>query len=618
MANNLRIAELDFDDIKTNLKTFMQAQNELSDYDFEGSTLSVLLDILAYNTHYNAYLANMNINEMFLDSAVKRESAVSIAKHLGYTPRSARSATAVVDITVNSPTGSPTTLTLDEYTQFSTTINGTAYRFVNKDAITITPINGVYTFPDVVLFEGEPLSFNYSVQQPGPAEKYEIPNNNVDTSTLKVIVQNSVGDSTSLVYTLATDITGLDGTSRVFYLQENTRGRYEIFFGDGILGKLLAAGNIVKLEYLISSGPDTNTSSTVLQNFILSGSVEGNTNVDVTSVSNSVGGADKENIDSIKFNAPLVNSAKNRAVTAADYKALVEANFSGAESVSVWGGEDNDPPIFGKVLISLKPFDGFVITDTVKEQIKNSILSNKKVLAIQPEFVDPDFLFVNIDAFVTYNPSLTTQSAAQIRSVVTQTVNNYFSSELQKFNKSFYHSQLIKNIIDSNTSINSAILLLKVQKRLEVLLNTTSEFTGDESIKFFSTLHPGDVMSSAFFVNVNGVQTLVRFIDVPATMPPTYDGTGNLRLVDVDTGAVISSTAGTVGYGTGIVTINQFTVSGFPAGINDIRVTAELQRESYNINSQRNLIILLDDSTENTAARIEAGLSVTTTAEITS
>lgn len=613
---NLRIAELDFDDIKQNLKTFLQGQSELSDYDFEGSTLSVLVDLLAYNTHYNAYLANMSINEMFLDSAVKRESAVSIAKHLGYTPRSARSATAVVDITVNNPTGTPTTLTLDEYTQFSTTIGGTSYRFVNKDAITITPVNGVYTFNDVVLYEGDALSYNYTVQQPGPSEKYEIPNDSVDITTLKVVVQNSVSDSTSFVYSKVSDITGIDGTSRVYYLQENSRGKYEIFFGDGVLGKILEAGNIVKIEYIVCSGSAANTSSTITQNFNLGGDIETNTNVDILTVSNSIGGSEKETIDSIKFNAPLVNSARNRAVTAADYKALVEANFSGAESVSVWGGEDNDPPIYGKVLISLKPFDGFVITETVKEQLKNAILNDKKVLAIQPEFVDPDYIYVNIEASVTYNPSLTTQSAAQIRSVVSSTINNYFTTELQKFNKSFYHSQLIKNIVDSNSSITSAILILKLQKRVQALLNTQTEFVGDESIKFFGRLHPGDVTSSAFFVNVGGVQTLVRFVDVPNSMPPDYNGVGQLRLVNASTGSIVSLNAGTVNYGTGAVTLNRFTVTGYPTGINDIRITAELQRESYNILSQRNLIIVLDDSTENTNARISPGLSIATTAEI--
>ena len=395
---NLRIAELDFDQIKQNLKEFLQDQDEFTDYDFEGSGLSVLLDILAYNTHYNAYLANMLVNESFLDSAVKRNSAVSIAKHLGYTPASARGARAIIDVTVNSVPGTPTTLTLDRFTPFTTTINGVAYTFLNLNAVTATPTNSSYVFNNLTIVEGRFNQQSYVAVQPGPAEKFEITETNVDTSTLLVTVQNSSTDLTTRAFTLSEDITGVDDDSLVYFLQENPFGRYEVFFGDGVIGKKLDPGNIISIRYLVSSGVETNVSDLITQSFTTT-TIGGSSNVNITTESNSTSGSNKETITSIKFKAPLVNAAKNRAVTAEDYLALITSRFSEAESVSVWGGEENDPPIYGKVFISLKPFDGFNISQTTKDVIKNNILKDKKVLAIQPEFVDPEFFFVNLNIF---------------------------------------------------------------------------------------------------------------------------------------------------------------------------------------------------------------------------
>ena len=347
---NLRIAELDFDTIKQNLKEFLQNQDEFTDYDFEGSGLSVLLDILAYNTHYNAYLANMLVNESFLDSAVKRNSAVSIAKHLGYTPASARGARAIIDVTVNSVPGTPTTLTLDRFTPFTTTINGVAYTFLNLNAVTATPTNSSYVFNNLTIVEGRFNQQSYVAVQPGPAEKFEITETNVDTSTLLVTVQNSSTDLTTRAFTLSEDITGVDDDSLVYFLQENPFGRYEVFFGDGVIGKKLDPGNIISIRYLVSSGVETNVSDLITQSFTTT-TIGGSSNVNITTESNSTSGSNKETITSIKFKAPLVNAAKNRAVTAEDYLALITSRFSEAESVSVWGGEENDPPIYGKVFI---------------------------------------------------------------------------------------------------------------------------------------------------------------------------------------------------------------------------------------------------------------------------
>ena len=267
--SNLRIAELDFDQIKTNLKTYLKAQTEFTDYDFEGSGLSTLLDILAYNTHYNAYLANMVVNEMFLDSAVKRSSAVSIAKHIGYTPVSARGAVANLEIVVTSPTGLPAILTMDRYTPFTSTVDGVSYTFLTTEAKTADRVGTTYTFTGVDVTEGTLLSYSYAVSDITPAAKYEIPNEAVDTTTIKVSVQTSSTDTTTNTYTLSTDITGINGNSKIYYLEQNPQGKYQIYFGDGIIGKSLAAGNIVTIQYMVATGAAVNVSSTVSQFFAI-------------------------------------------------------------------------------------------------------------------------------------------------------------------------------------------------------------------------------------------------------------------------------------------------------------------------------------------------------------
>ena len=613
---NLRVAELDFDQIKTNLKAFLKAQSEFSDYDFEGSSLSVLVDLLAYNTHYNAYYANMVMNEMFLDSAVKRESAVSIAKHLGYTPRSTTAATAMVDITVNSPTGSPATLTLDSYTPFTSTINGTSYKFVNLDSITIQPSGGVYTFSDVSLYEGEVLSFNYTVSNPGPAEKYEIPNDTVDTRTLKVKVQASSSDSTTTVYTLADDVSLIDNTSTVYFLEESPLGRYQIYFGDGVLGKKLTAGNIVTIEYISTNGSASNVSGTVSQDFALSTDIEGNTDVDVVTTSNSTGGAAKEDIVSIKFNAPKFGAAQNRAVTQNDYEAIIKSKYPLAESVSVWGGEDNDPPIYGKVLISLKPYEGYVISTSTKEAILADILQDKKVLGVQPQFVDPEYFYVRTVTDVKYNSRLTTKSASQIQSLVSTAITNYFKTDLQQFNKSFNASKLSSNILEADSSIISVLPELYLQKRIVPTLYVTNSYTGDTTIKFNNKVHPNSLKSTRFFVSSGGVSVPVFIQDRADATPPDYNGTGTLSLINAETGATVSSGIGSTNYATGVVTINSLVPIGYPAGVSDIRLTCELPIESFNLTPTKNGIIVQDDSTLSPLTNSDAGTVINVTAVI--
>lgn len=607
---NLRVAELDFDTIKSNLKTFLSSQSEFTDYDFEGSGLSTLIDLLAYNTHYNAYLANMLMNELFLDSAVKRTSAVSIAKHLGYVPRSVRGARATVTVQVNSPAGSPTSLTLSRYTPFTTTINGTTLTFLNTSPYSIAPTGSSYIFNDVEIIEGQNFEYRYTVSSPGPNEKFEIPSADVDTTTLRVIVQNSSADTTQTVYSLFSDLSTVESNSNIYYLEENGNGRYQVFFGDGIFGKLLSAGNIVILQYLICSGENGNVSGNLSQSFTLNGTVEGNSNLTITTNNNSTGGANKETISEIKFNAPRQYLTQNRAITAEDYKSIITTNYPLAQSIAVWGGEDNVPPIYGKIIISLKPYDGYVISNTTKEFIRNSILGNRKAMAIQIEFVDPEYFYVNLSVTVKYNSRNTTASPATIRNLVITSINNYFRNNLERFDADFFLSKLSANIDSVNSSIVGTLIQVSLQKRIEPTLRINNAFSGTDSLNFYNKIKPNGVTSTRFSI-VSGTENIsVVFKDVPDTIPPNPDGTGTLVLRNILTGQTVVQNVGTINYATGVVSINSFTPIGYPIGQNDLRINAELQEDYYDITASRQQIVVLDDSTLDPLADRIAGLNV--------
>lgn len=606
---NLRIAELDFEQIKTNLKTFLNSQSEFTDYDFEGSGLSVLIDLLAYNTHYNAYLANMLANEMFLDSAVKRASAVSLAKHLGYTPVSARGAKAILNITVSNPTNLPTELTLEKYTTFTSTVNGITYSFLNIVPYVIIPVEGVYTFSSVEVIQGTLLSYNHTVSSPGPGERYEIPNENVDTRSISVSVQTSSTDLTVTSYNLATDITGLTGTSKVFFLQESAAGKYEIFFGDGVIGQKLTAGNIVQITYMVTDGEVANVSTALTQTFALSGTIGGSSAVSISVQSNSTGGADKENITSIKFNAPLYNAAKNRAITSVDYQTLIKTNYTEVESVSVWGGEDNTPPVYGKVFISLKPFIGGVASDALKVSIKNTLLRSRQMLTVIPEFVDPDYIYVTLQGSVYINPSLTTRSTATIKSLINTAIDTFFSTDLQTYDSTFYFSKLQEAISAVDAAIVSVALEPGIQKRITPILNVENSYISENSINFKNRIHPNEITSTRFYIIYNGVTTLVSLKDTPDDNIFNYNGSGTLQLYD-DSAALSLYSVGTVNYSTGIITLQGLNPVGYPSDVFDIRISANLQSPNYDILAQKNQIIVKDDSTSSPIANRNAGVNI--------
>lgn len=612
---NLRIAELDFDQIKTNLKNYLQAQDEFKDYDFEGSGLSILLDVLAYNTHYNAYMANMVMNEMFLDSAVKRSSAASIAKHLGYTPTSTRGSIANLDVTVTNPTGLPYSLTMAKYTPFTSTIDGTAYTFYTTSAYSALRVGSNYTFQDVLVKEGTLQTYTYAVSDITTDGKYVLPDESIDTTTIQVTVQNSRTDTTVATYTLCTDISEIRDTSKVYFLELNPSNKYEIYFGDGVIGKNLEIGNIVTVRYLTSSGSITNVSSKIAQSFTADGTIGGSGAISIVVNSNSTGGANAESITSIKFNAPKVYAARNRAVTSADYEALILGNYADAEAISVWGGEQNDPPYYGKVLISLKPFSGFVISDTTKSYIASVILKDRKIMAIQPEFVDPEYLYIQMTIGVIYDPNTTTLSSTEIQTLVQNRTQTFFENNLNNFNKTFYASQFTKYLAEADTSILSITPELYIQKRIEPDLNLVNNYSNSNPIKFYNKLHPNSFTSTRFYINLNNVTTLVYMKDTSDASPPDYNGTGTISLYVATTNIKLSD-IGTINYGTGVVTLTGLVITGYPDGQTLLQLTAGLQEQAYNISSVRNQVIVLDDSTSQPTAGRQVGVDVIVTASI--
>ena len=403
--SNIQITDLDFNDIKTNLRNFLKSQNALKDYNFEGSALSVLLDILSYNTQYNAYYLNMVANEMFLDSAIQRESVVSLAKLLNYTPKSAIAPEATINVLVNQVTDA--SLTLPKNTPFlSENLDGINYGFVATDSSTVAVSGQQALFSNVTIKQGIVASISYQVDSTtNPTYTFSIPEENVDTTTLLVSVQRSVSNTTYEIFTKASDVLLLTGDSTVYFLQEGVSGLYEINFGDGILGKKLVDGNIVNLSYLSTNG----SASAGANSFINMDAIGGFSNVSVTSVQPASYGQDKESISSIKFQAPKSFSAQKRAVTKEDYITAIQQNNLGYsfDAVNVWGGQENDVPIYGQVFISLKPAGSYNLTQLQKQKLIQDVIKPISVLTVSPTIVDPDYSYLQLTVNVLYDPKST-------------------------------------------------------------------------------------------------------------------------------------------------------------------------------------------------------------------
>jgi len=613
-SNKLTVSDLDFDNVKSNLKTFLQSQSEFQDYDFEGSGFAVLLDLLAYNTHYLGFNANMLANEMYLDSADIRKNIVSLAKMLGYTPTSAKAPTANIDITINNGTGA--TVTMTKGTVFTSTIGGTSYQFVTNAETTISPLEGVYKFSSVPIFEGTLTTFKYTVDSTDPDQKFIIPNVNADISTLKVTVQNSSSDTTSQVYSKATGIVSLTSTSKVYFLQESDDGKFEIYFGDGIVGKSLTDGNIVILEYIVTNKTSANGASS----FALSGAIGGFSNVSISTVSNAQGGSDPQTKESIRFNAPLQYSAQDRAVTTSDYETKILELYPNAQAVSAWGGEDEETPIYGTVKISIKAASGSTLTNATKLDLVTQ-LKKFNVASVVPEIVDPETTSILLTSAVKYNSNNTTKTSDTLRSNIITTLTNFNTNNLQKFDEVFRYSKVSKAIDDTDTSILSNITTLKIRKEFTPTLNSSTLY----NVYFRNALYnphsghnsaAGGILESTGF-KVDGDTTNEMFLD--------DDGQGNVRRYYIVSGVrtYANNTQGTINYSTGQVTLNSLNI----ASISNIRGSAStvveltVKPNSNDVVPVRNQILEIDTANSSitvtadsfVGGSADAGVGYTTT-----
>ena len=595
-SNKLEVSELDFDNIKTNLKTFLQNQSEFQDYDFEGSGFAVLLDVLAYNTHYLGFNANMLANEMYLDSADIRKNIVSLAKMLGYTPTSPKAATASIDILLNNASGA--SVTMAKGTTFTSSIDGTTYQFVTNAAHTITPSSGVYRFSGISIFEGTLVTFKYTVDSSDPDQRFIIPSVNADTSTLRVQVQNSVSDTTTTTWTKASGFTSLDNNSKVYFLQEGEDGKFEVYFGDGVVGQSLSDGNIVILEYIVSNKAEANGAST----FTLSGSVGGFTNVTITTVSSAQGGAEAQTKESIRYNAPLQYARQDRAVTTSDYETLVQELYPNAQSVSAWGGEDDETPIYGVVKIAIKAASGSTLTDATKQSIIAQ-LQKFNVASVRPEIVDPETTSIILTSNIKYDERATTKTSDTLKSEITTSISNYNTDTLQQFDGVFRHSKVTGLIDDTDTSVLSNVTSLLIRKTFTPTLSSSTRYDIYFRNGIFNP-HAGHKSATGGVITTSGFKVpndeKIYFLD--------DDGNGNIRRYYF-VGSVrtyVNNTQGTVNYATGQITINSLTV----ASVENIRsasstvIEVTVEPASYDIVPVRDQI--LDIDTANSTITVEA------------
>jgi len=546
-SNKFVVADLDFDGIKDNLKAFLQDQTQFSDYNFEGSGFSVLLDTLAYNTHYLGFNANMLTNEMYLDSADIRKNIVSLAKMLGYTPTSPKAPMASVDITLNDGAGS--SVTMDKGTVFTSVIDNVTYQFITNEDITMTPVDGVYKFSSVPIYEGTLVSFRYTVDSTDVDQRFTIPSVNADTSSLKVTVQTSASDTTIETYTLASGLKGLNSTSKAYFLKETDTGKFEVYFGDGILGNKLADGNIVILEYLITNKEEANGASV----FKVGSSVGGFTDISIVTKSNAEGGAEGESKESIRFNAPLQYTSQDRAVTTTDYETLVKSIYPNAQSISAWGGEDDETPIYGVVKISIKAPSGSTLTDTTKLDIVNK-LKPYNVASVRPEIVDPITTSIMLVVNAKFDKKGTAKTADTLKAEITNAIEDYNENTLTAFDGVFRYSKLTGLVDDVDNSILSNITTVKMRKEFTPTINSSTKY----DVYFRNAVynphsgHEPILSSTGFKISGNANE---MFLD--------DDGIGNVRCYYLVSGikTVENATQGTIDYATGKVTLNSIAIA---------------------------------------------------------
>ena len=618
IERRIKSSELDFAQIKLNLVAHMKATDStFNDYNFEGSAMSTIIDVLAYVTHINSMNANFALNETFLDTSQLRTSVVSHAKLLGYTPRSVAPSTAVINMVMakgtetpfwnHDGTNTPLPLSMARGTKFSTTIDGVTYPMFASDTTTINyNTTDGWLFSNIKIEQGTLSSINYTYQN-NTFESYVIPAINVNTAAIKVTVTDSTSTDASKVYTKNTNMVTLDGTSEVYFLEEGRDGYYEIKFGDNIIGRRPGNGNTITIEYATIPSGDNVNGATV---FTMTDSLNGNTDETITLVTKATGGAKRETLQSIKFNAPLAHISQNRAVTPDDYKTIIKNEFADVEAVSVWGGEDNDVPDYGKVYISIKPLSAEVLTEAQKITIKTNILKPKNVVSITPVLVDPDYTYIDLEVFFKFNPNKATVTASGLSTSIRNTLVSYNNDVLKDFNGVYRDSNVGKLIDDTNVAIVSNITRVTMQKKIVPTLGEATKY----ELKFNQALTDLDATTgtTGSYVTSN----TFTFNSVDCKLKDFYDSSSDTRIIQIvnTSGIVQLANVGDVNEEDGIVTLNSFAPTALPTGQTTIDIT--VKPASSDVSPTRNELLTINTSTAKITGEVDTMATGGTTAGI--
>lgn len=545
----LEVSEPDFFTIKQNLINYLKNQSQFSDYNFSGSGFDVILDILAYNTFYQTVYTNFGISETFLDSAVQRGSIVSAAKQLGYVPRSTGAADAIISISF-SVSGNPPTYVLPKNTAFTATLNSTTYTFVtDQDYSIVNNGQNIYT-EDIAVYQGVANTYTYTVNLNDGSQRFIVPSLTADLSFLVVSIADT-GSSEYIQYQNVKDanIGSLDGDSTTYFIKEAFDGYFEVYFGDGIVGKNLSNGNIIKLEYLITQGKEANG----IRQFSLGSTLPNTSNFSTITIQAADGGDDKETTESIKFLAPFYYQAQGRAITEDDYKSVLLNALSGITDAKVWGGEKNDPPYYGRVFIALKPKFVDYFSNTQKAAIETEIIAKFNVVSIIPKVVDPQYITVDVDTTVTYNSRLNNAASVDLTTTITSAINELFESDVNKFGQPLYYSKLMSAINDSSNIILSTVLDLTLNESASIYVGVAASYI----YTFNNALTPGTIKSNAFLVD--DVTWYIK--DIQNASPDNT--TGKLVVYNTSESNIInylSTNIGSVDYNTGKVTITNIRI----------------------------------------------------------
>ena len=577
--NRIQVSELDYNQIRENLKTFMRGQSQFSDYDFEGSALSTVIDLLAYNTHYNALYTNLAVNEMFLDSASKRSSVVSIANNYAYTPTSAKSSEATLSVTVNQQNATAQLKYIPKFSAFSTTYNSIPYVFYTLQDYVAERNANIYYYPSVKIYEGIPQTFVFICTELN--QKFVLPNSDVDTSTLSITVQLTGEQPDYEKYTLASDIISLTPDSKVYYIKELEDSTYQVSFGSNGLGTPIAIGNIVTVQYLVCSKDAPNGASL----FTYTGEGIGGV-VTSSTLSSALGGQDKETVDQIKYNVSKTYYNQNRAVTPNDYSSIITRLYPNLDSISVWGGEDNNPPQYGRVFISIKPRNQPYLTPSEKTYITETILKSRNIVSVSPQIVDPSYIDLVVNTTVYYNKNKTTRSADQLITAVTNAIQNYNDTYLQKFDGVFRMSKFSSVIDATDQSIESSITTFKAYCEVIPKYNTYSEYKLNLVNPIYSASVPEEAFSTTgFYIDSTDI---IYYLD--------DDGVGNIRLYTIIEGtgekSIKNPAIGTIDYENGYIYVKGLTI----VNLVDANFYFIIKTQSYDVASIRNQIVNIPDN----------------------